>query len=465
MENLYKSYSNINRQILLAIDICLIYLAFYGAYHIRFGAEGPGSFFDLFFIVFGLVWWIVTGLNHYGMRADGMLINEQMLSNLLKAFLLHAFLVCTLIFILKVQIVSRLFLFYTYSLSFALILFSRVLIGLLYSYSSKANYSFNKFVIVGAGTSGNALYKYLSLNHAFGNKFMGFFDDRTEDSPCKDLIKGEIKDLKNYCLQEKVNEIYFSLPLSSRKELIHDLSSFADQNFLHFRIIPDFGGIVDTNVSMYLYDNVPILTTRREPLEFIANKILKRTFDIFFSLMVILFLFPIVVPLIALAIKIDSKGPVFYKQLRPGKKNQLFECLKFRSMKVNDLAHVQATKKDPRVTRVGKFLRKSNLDEFPQFFNVLLGDMSVVGPRPNMIIQLEQYSKLIGKYEIRHFVTPGITGLAQVKGYRGETNELELMEKRVEYDVKYIENWSFLLDLKIIFLTVWNMIKGDKKAY
>jgi putative colanic acid biosynthesis UDP-glucose lipid carrier transferase len=464
MENFYKTYSNANRKVLLAIDIALIYLAFHVAYGIRFGDLTPGHFFNLFFVVFGLVWWIVTGFNHYGTRADGLIVNEQKLANLMKAFLLHAFIVCLLIFVLKVQIVSRLFLFYTYSLSFILILLSRVLIGLSYHYYRKTDYSFNKFVIVGAGTSGSALYKYLNVNQSFGNKFMGFFDDQSENSPCKDLIKGQIKDLKSYCLQENINEIYFSLPLSS-KELINDLSSFADQNFLHFRIIPDFGGIMGKDVNMYLYDNVPILTIRREPLEFTGNKILKRSFDIAFSLLVILFIFPIVLPIIALAIKLDSKGPVFFKQLRPGKKNQLFECFKFRSMKVNDITHVQATKSDPRVTRVGRFLRKSNLDELPQFFNVLLGDMSIVGPRPNMIIQLEQYSKLISKYEIRHFVTPGITGLAQVNGFRGETNELELMEKRVEFDVKYIENWSFMLDLQIIFLTVWNMVKGDKQAY
>ena len=134
-------------------------------------------------------------------------------------------------------------------------------------------------------------------------------------------------------------------------------------------------------------------------------------------------------------------------------------------MKVNKMTEVQATKNDSRITRVGSFLRKSNLDELPQFFNVLLGNMSVVGPRPNMISQLEQYSKTIENYRVRHFVTPGITGYAQVNGFRGETKELELMEKRVQYDVKYIENWSLALDIKIIFLTVWNMVKGEKNAY
>ena len=167
----------------------------------------------------------------------------------------------------------------------------------------------------------------------------------------------------------------------------------------------------------------------------------------------------------AIVIRLDSPGPIFFKQLRPGKKNKLFDCYKFRTMYVNHNGELQATKNDSRITKIGRFMRKTNIDEIPQFFNVLLGNMSVVGPRPNMISQLEEYSKSIGNYKVRHFVTPGITGYAQVNGFRGETKEIGLMEKRVQYDVQYIENWSLALDLKIIFLTIWNMVKGEKNAY
>jgi putative colanic acid biosynthesis UDP-glucose lipid carrier transferase len=210
---------------------------------------------------------------------------------------------------------------------------------------------------------------------------------------------------------------------------------------------------------------MPILTTRKEPLGVSINAALKRAFDIAFSLTVILTVFPFVVPIIAFAIRLNSKGPIIFKQLRPGKKNKLFECYKFRTMAVNTSSEFQATKNDPRVTSVGKFLRKTNLDELPQFINVLLGNMSVVGPRPNMVSQLEEYSRKIESYRVRHFVTPGITGYAQVNGFRGETREEGLMEKRVEYDVMYLENWSLSLDIKIIFLTVWNMFRGEKSAY
>jgi putative colanic acid biosynthesis UDP-glucose lipid carrier transferase len=195
------------------------------------------------------------------------------------------------------------------------------------------------------------------------------------------------------------------------------------------------------------------------------NVWLKRLFDIAFSLLVILTIFPFLFPVIAIAIKIDSEGPVFFKQPRRGKKNMLFDCYKFRTMYIHGVSERQATKDDPRITRVGRFLRKTNLDEVPQFINVLMGNMSVVGPRPHINSQLEQYGEAIKKYKVRHFVTPGITGYAQVNGYRGETKEVRLMEKRVEYDVIYMENWSLSLDIKIIFLTVWNMIRGEKSAY
>ncbi len=228
---------------------------------------------------------------------------------------------------------------------------------------------------------------------------------------------------------------------------------------------PDFSDLHHDNGNVFLLNSIPVLTSRKEPLGISINAYLKRFFDIFFSFTVILILFPIILPIISIAIRFDSPGPIFFKQLRPGKKNKLFDCYKFRTMRVNKSSEVQATKNDSRITKVGQFLRKTNMDELPQFFNVLLGNMSVVGPRPNMISQLDEYSKTIGNYRVRHFVTPGITGYAQVNGFRGETKGEGLMAKRVEYDVRYIENWSLTLDLKIIFLTVWNMIRGEKNAY
>ena len=196
------------------------------------------------------------------------------------------------------------------------------------------------------------------------------------------------------------------------------------------------------------------------------NRLFKRMFDIMFSSIIILLIYPWLMPLVSLLVKISSKGPVLFKQLRSGIDNRDFYCYKFRTMKVNKLAdELQAIKGDVRITRVGAFLRKTNFDEFPQFLNVFKGEMSVVGPRPHMLKHTDEYSQLIDQYMVRQLVKPGITGAAQVYGFRGETKTTEEMESRVKLDVWYIENWSLLLDVKMVVLTVWNMIRGQEKAY
>ena len=232
-------------------------------------------------------------------------------------------------------------------------------------------------------------------------------------------------------------------------------------------IVPDFMRFITRSVSLSFLDNsIPIVSLREEPLRKGYNQLLKRTFDILVSLGFCLTIFPILFIILAPIIKYTSKGPIFFKQKRTGENGNEFYCLKFRTMEVNaDADNVQATKGDSRVTPIGAFLRKTNLDEMPQFLNVLIGDMSIVGPRPHMLKHTEMYSQLIDKYMVRHFAKPGITGWAQVTGYRGETKELSEMEGRVKQDVWYIENWTFWLDIKIIFKTVKNMLKGEEKAY
>jgi putative colanic acid biosysnthesis UDP-glucose lipid carrier transferase len=201
-------------------------------------------------------------------------------------------------------------------------------------------------------------------------------------------------------------------------------------------------------------------------LEDLGNRIKKRIFDLVIASFVLIFILSWMIPLISLLIKITSKGPIFFVQKRSGKNKLHFKCLKFRSMNVNSLAHLkQATKNDDRLTSVGRFLRSSSLDEFPQFLNVLRGHMSIVGPRPHMLKQTDEYSKVVNQYMVRHFLKPGITGWAQVNGYRGEVNSTEKLQGRVEHDVWYMENWSVWLDLKIIFLTAYNVIRGDKNAF
>lgn len=211
---------------------------------------------------------------------------------------------------------------------------------------------------------------------------------------------------------------------------------------------------------------IPIILGRTIPLDEFFHKIVKRLFDITFSILIIVGILSWLIPIMAVIIKLDSKGPVFFVQKRNGLNNREFKCFKFRSMEVNELADIeQVSKNDARITKVGKFIRKTSIDELPQFLNVLLGDMSVVGPRPHMVSHTNMYAERIDKFMVRHFIKPGITGLAQTKGFRGEVESDNDIINRVRYDIFYMEKWSILLDLKIIFNTVYNTLKGDQKAY
>jgi putative colanic acid biosynthesis UDP-glucose lipid carrier transferase len=225
-------------------------------------------------------------------------------------------------------------------------------------------------------------------------------------------------------------------------------------------------GLTPSKIEVLQYGHLPAFSFRKEPLEQLINRFVKRTFDVVFSSLVILLVFTWLFSIIGIIIKLSSKGPVFFRQLRSGENNHTFYCYKFRTMRVNGYAdQLQATKKDPRITKIGSFLRRTSLDELPQFINVFLGSMSVVGPRPHMISHTEEYSTHIDDFMVRHYLKPGITGWAQVNGYRGETKEIEDMANRVKCDIWYLENWNFLLDFKIVYLTVYNTINGDPNAF
>lgn len=252
----------------------------------------------------------------------------------------------------------------------------------------------------------------------------------------------------------------------NKADIVKQIMNICEERMIRIKFVPDFRYFTGSKrIGVDFYDHTPVLMFRKEPLQKARFRIIKRLFDIIFSLATLLFLIPIVFPIIAIAIKLNSKGPIFYSQLRSGEDHSEFKCFKFRSMAVNNSPDVQASKNDSRITKVGAFLRKTSLDELPQFFNVLIGNMSVVGPRPHPLYMSKEYTELVKSYMIRHLAKPGITGWAQVNGYRGETRELIAMKKRVEYDIHYIENWSLLLDIKIIWKTIFNVAKGEETAY
>lgn len=263
----------------------------------------------------------------------------------------------------------------------------------------------------------------------------------------------------------KVNELY----IVANSDYISDLSYFfelGDKYCMRLKFVPDFSAITKKDFASTHLDNFHVIKPRFEPLQNAYNRLLKRIFDIAVSSLVIVFVLSWLYPILAIIIKKQSEGPVLFKQLRTGKKNESFWCYKFRSMYINNSDESQQARKgDDRITPIGRFLRRSSLDEMPQFFNVFIGNMSVVGPRPHMIKHTEDYNDHINNFMVRHFVKPGITGLAQVTGLRGETKKVSDMKRRVNTDIQYVQRWSIITDIKICFLTVAVTIKGDENAY
>ena len=341
----------------------------------------------------------------------------------------------------------------------------RVMVRLGLKFYRRKGYNSKKVVIVGAGKNGMELYKVIRNDISYGFNVLGFFDDNITLKDALPNYLGNTSEVETFALSHDIDEIYCTLPGTNDDKILR-LLNFAEEHMIRFYMVPELYRSVKKRMVLEVMEYIPLLTIRREPLQSTYNRVLKRAFDIVFSLAILVTIFPVLYIVIGTLIKLSSSGPILFKQKRTGLYGRDFYCYKFRTMKVNAEADtLQAMKDDPRKTPIGNFLRKTNLDEFPQFINVLKGEMSVVGPRPHMLKHTEQYAALIDKYMIRHLVKPGITGWAQVLGYRGETRTLEQMEGRVKRDVWYLENWTFILDLKIIVVTVLNMFKGEENAY
>lgn len=342
---------------------------------------------------------------------------------------------------------------------FALITFFKVFIYyLLQKYRSEFGGNYRTVVIFGVNKKALALERFFKENLQFGYIHLKSFD----------IYKRGNFDLKTcfqFILENNIDEIYCSI-LELTNNQINELIDFADNNLKILKFLPDNKDIYSKKLKYEYYDYIPILSLRDIPLEDPINQFIKRGFDIVFSSLVIIFLLSWLTPILAILIKLESRGPVFFKQIRNGFNYEEFDCYKFRSMTPNKDANMhQAIRGDLRITQLGKFFRKTSIDELPQFFNVLFGQMSVVGPRPHMVSHNNAYAKRIDKFMVRYFVKPGITGLAQINGYRGEVETDKDIIGRVKYDIFYIENWSLLLDLRIIFRTFLNVIKGEEKAY
>jgi putative colanic acid biosysnthesis UDP-glucose lipid carrier transferase len=418
-------------------------------------------------LVFNLIWLLsanISGLYEQVLNRDSIKTYRVVI----KTYLLFVSFICFTILILigtEAYFITRQYLFYSLALFGFLIGFWKLIFLLMRKSERASLIDARDVIIVGAGRIGYDLYNFFKQNPDAGYVALGFFDDNPENIRENNLFLGDTDKCIEYVMTNKVDEIFCTLPLSESKT-IEKLMLDADKNLIRFKFVPEYYDYAKKPTYIQSFGHIPIISVRTEPLENLLNRSIKRFFDVVFSLFVIVFIFSWLFPILALIIKLESRGPVFFTQVRSGRDNNPFKCYKFRSMRVNnDADQKQATRNDKRITKTGAFLRRTSLDELPQFFNVLKGNMSVVGPRPHMISHTSQYSKLIDRFMVRHFLKPGITGWAQIKGLRGETKTVDAMLKRVEADVWYLENWSFLLDLKIVFLTVRNSLKGDENAF
>jgi putative colanic acid biosysnthesis UDP-glucose lipid carrier transferase len=447
-------YSKFIRPISILVDLlALVFLSlfFYQGLNIDFiyfeTYQVIGWFLIAFFVGFYEVYRFTTPV--------------EILSKILKQFVIFTLILIAYFPFAKESIFSgKATAFFTTTSFFVIVLIKYLLFYYLKKYRIVTGSNFRNAIIIGYTNEAKNLKSLFENRNDFGYRFLGFFSDKKSNNE----IIGKVADIQNFAIEQKVDEIYCSLNEISNDQL-KELIEFADENYKVIKFIPDTKQIFSKNLKVDYYEMFPVLSLQRTMLHEPVTKTFKRIFDILFSLFVILFILSWLAPLLAVLIKFESKGPVFFKQGRPGLDEEEFYCYKFRSMQINKTTEKEASKNDPRVTKIGRFMRKTSLDELPQFFNVLFGDMSVVGPRPHLWSQNKTYGNRIKKYMVRHYVKPGITGLAQVRGYRGEIETEEDMINRIKFDVFYIENWSFAMDVKIIVQTVINIFKGEEKAY
>lgn len=373
------------------------------------------------------------------------------------------------LFLIKNITLSRLFVLYFSLFLFLFLSIEKYFFRQFFIYLRRKGRNIRTILMVGAGDVGKEFYETIKSSPHFGYRLLGFLDD--EQKPfLNGKYLGKISELDNILATRQIDNVIIALP-NYAVEKIEEVVRVCEKHTTRVKIIPNYFKIISNKYDATMFGPFPVISVREDRVNDFVWRFIKRIFDFSLSLVLFITVFIWLWPLIALLIKLSSSGPVFFRQERWGRNNKRFFAYKFRSMdtnssdKDNNGKFNQAKPNDPRVTKIGKFLRKTNLDELPQFWNVLKGEMSLVGPRPHPTPLNEESRDSIKFYMIRHLVKPGITGWAQVNGFRGETSNMEKMQQRIDHDIWYIENWSIWLDLQILIMTVWLMLKGDPNAY
>jgi putative colanic acid biosynthesis UDP-glucose lipid carrier transferase len=375
-----------------------------------------------------------------------------------------------ILFLLKEENLSRGFVILFNFFILILLSIEKILFRIFLNSFRRKGRNLRTMLIIGAGSVGKSFYDLVLQNPHFGYRAIGFLDDQKK-TYLNGQYLGKINELDKILSEKNVDNVIIALP-NRASDKIEEILRTCEKYTTSVRVIPNYFKFISSKYNVTMFGRFPVISVRDDRINELHWRMLKRGFDFIFTLFVFIFIFTWAYPLIALLVKLSSPGPVLYSQERWGRNNKKFIAYKFRTMWTDKCGEidekgnfVQAEKDDPRITKIGRILRKTNLDELPQFWNVLKGEMSIVGPRPHPTpLNIESKDK-IHRYMLRHLVKPGITGWAQVNGFRGSTKDISLMQKRIDHDLWYIENWSFGLDMQIIALTVWNMIFGDKNAY
>ena len=461
-------FNKVIKFVIIFGDLCLLNIIFISLYHIfdyqTLGNEFTHSLSQLL-VLLNLVYLLCNYSNGVVLH-ERIVRPERIVRRALRNTTFHATLFISLATLADIGTSSLRFFTCFYSIFFICLAIYRLLFRYLLKKYREHGGNSRTVILIGSNKNMTELYQEMTGDPTTGFRITGYFCDVPSDDFPEDVpYLGQPKEVVTYLQQHHIEQVYCCLP-SARSHEILPIINYCENHLIRFYSVPNIRNYLHRRMHFEMFGNIPVLTIREEPLAQMENRLLKRSFDLFFSLVFLCTVFPFVYIIIGTAIKLSSPGPIFFKQKRSGENGNEFWCYKFRSMRVNiDSVELQATANDPRKTKIGDFIRKASIDELPQFINVLLGQMSVVGPRPHMLKHTEEYSRLIDKYMVRHLVKPGITGWAQVTGYRGETKELWQMEGRVQRDVWYLEHWTFLLDLYIIYKTIRNAIQGEKEAY
>ncbi|MDX2360024.1 MAG: undecaprenyl-phosphate glucose phosphotransferase [Crocinitomicaceae bacterium] len=451
--------------LLLFIDIILLNISFFVALFIRFGGfkfPYEDDYLRLLFLG-NIMWGLLIGVfdGYKTQRSEPV---EATLKRIIRMVFVHFLLLMMVSYVIDTRHSSRLMLFIFLGVFMFGAIAYRVIMFQMLKYLRRRGVNHRNVAIVGYNNNAKEIYEVLTSDISTGYRVRGFFTDENVDEEEINYL-GNIDSIEEELSKWKIEELYVALTTTNANRVKH-IFKICDRKGVRLKIIPDFHKYTSSHVvQISYYNHIPVLRMRGEPLARFRNKLVKRSFDIAFSLIVVLGFLSWIFPIVAILTKLTSKGPVLFKQQRSGLDGHTFTCFKIRTMVTEAESKGTGTvKNDPRVTGFGKFLRKSRIDELPQFVNVLIGNMSVVGPRPHMLVHTEKYGELINAFMVRHYVKPGITGWAQTVGELDPEHKLTEMREKVKNDIWYIENWSFLLDLKIIVNTTLKVLLGDKNA-